>query len=208
MFGKKAESQYGMASLSLYMYTFIWSWDVILSNGSLQCIVKQLALWLRCNSRVLDTSEGKLWMFLFAFLLSLPLFPHFSYSKQFLVELKSGKNKIRETNIGNGTGDIGNGNGTDARQKNEEGENQRRPKPDHKKVKNGDESQLTSMKTTRESRLTTTDKISQGDDYFLFEFVCFMFQFCPFGNPFTNPTEPTRPTFVPGNYDICCPSIS
>ena len=63
-------------------------------------------------------------MFLFAFLLSLPLFPHFSYSKQFLVELKSGKNKIIETNIGNGTGDIGNGNGTDARQKNEEGKNQ------------------------------------------------------------------------------------
>ena len=61
-------------------------------------------------------------MFLFAFLLSLPLFPHFSYSrKQFLVELKSGKNKIRETNIGNGTGDNGKRNGTDARQKNEEG---------------------------------------------------------------------------------------
>ena len=147
-------------------------------------------------------------MFLFAFLLSLPLFLHVSYSKQFLVELKSGKNKIRETNIGNGTGDIGNGNGSDARQKNEEGENQSRPKPDHKKVKNGDESQLTTMKTTIESRLTTTDKISQGDDYFLFEFVCFMFQFCPFGNPYLNPTEPTRPTFVPGNYDICCPSIS
>ena len=147
-------------------------------------------------------------MLLFAFLLSLPLFPHFSYSsKQFLVELKSGKNKIIETNIGN------NGNGTEARQKNEEGKNQSRPKPDHKKVENGNgetstEGHLTTMKTTSESRLTTTDKISQGDDYFLFEFVCFMFQFCPFGNPFTNPTEPTRPTFVPGNYDICCPSIS
>ena len=109
-------------------------------------------------------------MFLSAFLLSLLLFPHFSCGKQLLVELKSGKNKMKETNIGNGTGDIGNGNGTDARQKNEEGKNQSRPKPDHKKVKNGDESQLTTMKTTSESRLTTTDKISQGEDYFL-EFV-------------------------------------
>ena len=78
-------------------------------------------------------------MLLFAFLLSLPLFPHFSYSrKQFLVELKSGKNKIMETNIGNnGTGDNGNGNSTDARQKNEEGKNQSRPKPDLKKVETG-----------------------------------------------------------------------
>ena len=52
-------------------------------------------------------------MFLFAFLLSLPLFPHFSYSKQFLVEWKSSKNKIIETDIDNATGDNGNGNGTD-----------------------------------------------------------------------------------------------
>ena len=141
-------------------------------------------------------------MLLFAFLLSLPLFPHFSYSrKHYLVELKSGKNKIIETNIGN------NGNGTEARQKNEEGKNQSRPKPDRKKVETGNgetstEGHLTTMKTTSENRLTTTDKISQGEDYFLFEFVCFMFQFCPFGNPFTNPTEPTRPTFVPENYGL------
>ena len=141
-------------------------------------------------------------MFLFAFLLSLALFPHFSYSKQFLVELKSGKHKIIETNIGNnGNGDNGNGNGTDAQQKNGEGKNQSRPKPDHKKVENGNgdtstEGHLTTMKTTSENRLTTTDKISQGEDYFLFEFVCFLFQFCPFGNPYLNPTEPTRPTFV------------
>ena len=120
-------------------------------------------------------------MFLFAFLFSLPLFPHFSYSKHFLVELKSGKHKMIETTIGNnGTGDNGNGNSTDARQKNEEGENQSRPKSDHKKVENGNwetstEGHLTTMKTTRESHnqatseshLTTTDKKSQGDDYFL-----------------------------------------
>ena len=161
-------------------------------------------------------------MLLFAFLLSLPLFPHFSYSrKQFLVELKSGKNKIIETNIGNnGTGDNGNGNGTDAQKKNEERKNQMiktnlgnngtRDNGNGNGTGNGETSteghlrvtHLTTMKTTSESRLTTTDKISQGEDYFLFEFVCFLFQFCPFGNPFTNPTEPTRPTFVPENYGI------
>ena len=108
-------------------------------------------------------------MFLFAFLLSLPLFPHFSYSrKQFLVELKSGKNKIIETNIDNGTGTGENGNGNETRQKNEEGKKQSRPK----KVENGNgetstEGHLTRMKTTNQSHLTTTDKKSQGDDYFL-----------------------------------------
>ena len=110
-------------------------------------------------------------MFLFAFLLSLPLFPHVSYSKQFLVELKSGKNKIIETNIDNGTGT---GNGNETQKKNEDGKKQSRPK----KVENGEtstESHLTTTKTTRESHnqatseshLTTTDKKSQGDDYFL-----------------------------------------
>ena len=113
-------------------------------------------------------------MFLFAFLLSLPLFPHVSYSKQFLVELKSGKNKIIETNIDNGTGTGENGNGNETQKKNEEGKKQSRPK----KVENGEtstESYLTTTKTTRESHnqatseshLTTTDKKSQGDDYFL-----------------------------------------
>ena len=113
-------------------------------------------------------------MFLFAILLSLPLFPHVSYSKQFLVELKSGKNKIIETNIDNGTGTGENGNGNETRQKNEEGKKQSRPK----KVENGETStgsHLTTTKTTRESHnqatseshLTTTDKKSQGDDYFL-----------------------------------------
>ena len=113
-------------------------------------------------------------MFLFAFLLSLPLFPHVSYSKQFLVELKSGKNKIIETNIDNGTGTGENGNGNETQKKNEEGKKQSRPK----KVENGEtstESHLTTTKTTRESHnqatseshLTTTDKKSQGDDYFL-----------------------------------------
>ena len=108
-------------------------------------------------------------MFLFAFLLSLPLFPHVSYSKQFLVELKTGKNQIIETNNGTGNGENGN-------EKNDEGETQSRPK----KGENGDgktstESHLTTTKTTRESHnqatseshLTTTDKKSQGDDYFL-----------------------------------------
>ena len=56
-------------------------------------------------------------MFFFAFLLSLPLFPHFCFNKQFLVELKRSKNKIIETNIDNG--ENANGNGTDTRQKNE-----------------------------------------------------------------------------------------
>ena len=126
-------------------------------------------------------------MFLFAFLLSLPLFPHFSYSKQFLVELKSGKHKIIETTIGNnGTGDNGNGNGTDAQKKNEERKNQMiktnlgnngtGDNGNGNGTGNGETSteghlrvtHLTTMKTTSESRLTTTDKISQGDDYFLF----------------------------------------
>ena len=113
-------------------------------------------------------------MFLFAILLSLPLFPHVSDSKQFLVELKSGKNKIIETNIDNGTGTGENGNGNETQKKNEEGKKQSRPK----KVENGEtstESHLTTTKTTRESHnqatseshLTTTDKKSQGDDYFL-----------------------------------------
>ena len=60
-------------------------------------------------------------MLLFAFLLSLPSFPHVSYSKQFLVELKTGKNQIIETNNGTGTGENGNG-------KNDEGKKQSRPK--------------------------------------------------------------------------------
>ena len=113
-------------------------------------------------------------MFLFAFLLSLPLFPHVSDSKQFLVGLKSGKNKIIETNIDNGTGTGENGNGNETQKKNEDGKKQSRPK----KVENGEtstESHLTTTKTTRESHnqatseshLTTTDKKSQGDDYFL-----------------------------------------
>ena len=125
-------------------------------------------------------------MLLFVFLLSLPLFPHFSYSrKHFLVELKSGKNKIIETNngTGTGTGENGNGNGTETQQKNEEGKKQNRPK----KVEHGNESHLTRMKTTSENHLPTTDNKSQGDDYFLGGILCFVFQFC-------KPTKPNRPT--------------
>ena len=130
-------------------------------------------------------------MFLFAFLLSLPLFPHVSYSKQFLVGLKSGKNKIIETNngTGTGTGENGNGNGTETQQKNEEGKKQNRPK----KVEHGNESHLTRMKTTSENHLPTTDNKSQGDDYFLGGIICFVFQFCKPTKP-NKPNRPNKPT--------------
>ena len=104
-------------------------------------------------------------MFLFPLLICLPLFPLLQ-SKQFLVELKSGKRKILETNNGKGTG-------IDAQQelsfqKNEAVKNI--SKPDHKKVENAE--------STTKSHLTTTptDKISKGDDYFLFGIVCFFIQ--------------------------------
>merc|ERR1711974_271488 len=130
-------------------------------------------------------------MFLVQFLLCLPLIPLFE-SKQFLVELKSGKSKVLETNNGDGTGA-----GAQQElsfQKNEAVKNISKLKPDHKKATNNAES-------TTESHLTTTDNTSEGQDYVFFEFICFMFQWCPFGNPYLTPTEPTRPTFVPGNYE-------
>ena len=124
-------------------------------------------------------------MFLFPLLICLPLFPLLE-SKQFLVELKSGKRKILETNNGKGTG-------IDAQQelsfqKNKAVKNI--SKPDHKKVKNAE--------STTESHLTTTptDKIPKGNDYFLFGIVCF-FMVCNSGKPSENkPTKP-RPTKPP-----------
>merc|ERR1711974_23828 len=128
-------------------------------------------------------------MFLVPFLLCLPLFHPFE-SKQFLVELESGKSKIVKTNNGYGTG----AEQELLYQKNEAVKNISKLKPDHKKATNNAES-------TTGSHLTTTDKISEGQDYVFFEFICFMIQWCPFGNPYLTPTEPTRPTFVPGNYE-------
>ena len=127
-------------------------------------------------------------MFLFSLLLCLPLFPLFE-SKQFLAEMKSGKHKILETKYnGNGTG-----NGTQqdlSFHKNMAVKNLR--KPDHKKVENAE--------STTESHLTTTtDKISKGEDYFLFGIVCF-FIGCNSGKPSQNkPTQTNRPTNNPGS---------
>ena len=157
----------------------------------------QLALWLRCNSQVLDTSEGfvnwkknYLLMFLFPFLLCIPLFP-FSKSKQFLLELKSGKDKIIETNNGSGVQQ-------ELSIENKEAvKNISKLKSGPKKVENKVENE----ESTTLSHLTTTDKISEGQDYFFFEFVCFLFQFCPFGNPFTGPTQPTQTTVDLSNYE-------
>ena len=133
-------------------------------------------------------------MFLFSLLLCLPLFPLFE-SKQFLAEMKSGKHKILETNNGNGTG-----NGAQQElsfHKNMAVKNIR--KPDHSKVENADR--------TTESHLTTTDEISNGEDYFLFGIVCFFIR-CNSGKPSENkptkprPTKPPRTTKNPwsGNY--------
>ena len=125
-------------------------------------------------------------MFLFPFLLCIPLFPP-SKSKQFLVELKSGKDKIIETNNGSGAHQ-----GLSIENK-EAMKNISKLKSGRKKVENAE--------STTESHLTTTDKISEGEDYFFFEFVCFLFQFCPFGNPFTGPTQPTQTTVDLSNYE-------
>ena len=127
-------------------------------------------------------------MFLFPFILvCLPLFP-LSKSKQFLVELKNGKNRLVETN---------NGNGTAAQEEFfKVAKDKSKLNTNHKKVENGN------GERTTESHLTTTDKIAEGEDYVLFEFLCFLIRWCPFGDPYeNNPTEPTQPTYVPGNYD-------
>ena len=103
------------------------------------------------------------------------------------MELKSGNSKMIGMNNGNGT--------TGAQQglSSQKNETINISKPDHKKVENAE--------STTESHLTTTDKISEGEDYFFFEFVCFLFQFCPFGNPFTGPTQPTQTTVDLSNYE-------
>ena len=125
-------------------------------------------------------------MFLFPFLLCIPLFPP-SKSKQFLVELKSGKDKMIETNNGSGAEQ-----GLSIENK-EAVKNISKLKSGRKKVENAE--------STTESHLTTTDKISEGEDYFFFEFVCFLVQFCPLGNPYTSPTQPTQTTVDLSNYE-------
>ena len=105
-------------------------------------------------------------MLLFVFLLCLPIFP-LSKSKQFLVELKNGKSKMEGTNNDNGS--------TGAQQelsfqKIETMKNIRKLEPDLNKVENAE--------GNTESNLTTTGKISEGQDYGLFDFVCILFQFC------------------------------
>ena len=121
-------------------------------------------------------------MFLFAFLLYLSLFP-LSKSKQFLVELESKKDKMMESNNGSGA------------QQRLSIENKEAVK-NISKLKSGPKK----VESTTESQLTTTDKVSEGQDYFLFEFVCFLFQFCPFGNPYTEP-QPTQSIPDLGNYE-------
>ena len=122
-------------------------------------------------------------MFLLTFLLCLPLFP-LSKSKQFLVELESKKDKMIESNNSSGAQQ-----GLSIIKNKEAVKNISKLKSGPKKVE-----------STTESHLTTTDKISEGQDYFLFEFVCFLFQFCPFGNPYTEP-QPTQSIPDLGNYE-------
>ena len=100
--------------------------------------------------------------------------------------LKNGKNKIIETNFRN-FGTAGNGNGTDGQQEDSVNKNEKTkqtkdwPQVENRNGSTTTGSHLPTMKIAIESRLTKTmDKTSKCHDYVLFEFVCFMFQFCSF----------------------------
>ena len=61
-------------------------------------------------------------------------------------------------------------------------------------------SKASHTESATESHLTSTAKISRslGEDNFLVEFVCFLFQFCPFDKPKQPKPTNIRPRKCPG----------